>query len=98
MRHEILNYLFSAITRVKGVGGTTSEALCRLLPASMTISGAKIPIIRDLLFHLPIGLLDRRFTCPLSSAPDGVIATFIVKVEAHQPPQLSGRRYGKKPY
>ncbi len=98
MRHEILNYLFSAITRVKGVGGTTSEALCRLLPASMTISGAKIPIIRDLLFHLPVGLLDRRFTCPLVSAPDGVIATFVVKVEAHQPPQLSGRRYGKKPY
>ena len=98
MRHEILNYLFSAITRVKGVGGTTSEALFRLLPASTTISGAKIPIIRDLLFHLPVGLLDRRFTCPLASAPDGVIATFVVKVESHQPPLASARRYGKKPY
>ncbi len=98
MRHEILNYLFSAITRVKGVGGSTSEALCRLLPTSTTISGAKIPIIRDLLFHLPVGLLDRRFTCPLVSAPDGVIATFVVKVEMHQPPPASARRYGKKPY
>ena len=98
MRHEILNYLFSAITRVKGVGGSTSEALCRLLPAATTISGANIPIIRDLLFHLPVGLLDRRFTCPLVSAPDGVIATFVVKVEMHQPPPASGRRYGKKPY
>jgi ATP-dependent DNA helicase RecG len=98
MRHEILNYLFSAITRVKGVGGSTSEALCRLLPTSTTISGAKIPIIRDLLFHLPVGLLDRRFTCPLVSAPDGVIATFVVKVEIHQPPPAGARRYGKKPY
>lgn len=98
MRHEILNYIFSAITRIKGVGGSTSESLCRLLPASMTISGAKIPIIRDLLFHLPIGLLDRRFTCPLSSAPDAVIATFVVRVEIHQPPPASARRYSKKPY
>ncbi|MEQ1705131.1 MAG: ATP-dependent DNA helicase RecG [Rickettsiales bacterium] len=98
MRHEILNYLFSQVTRVKGVGGSTSEALCRLLPLSTAIAGAKIPIIRDLLFHLPVGLLDRRFTCPLVSAPDGVIATFVVTVEMHQPPPASGRRYGKKPY
>lgn len=98
MRHEILSYLFSAITRVKGVGGSTSEALCRLLPVSTTIAGANLPIIRDLLFHLPVGLLDRRFTCPLVSAPDGVIATFVVKVEMHQPPATGARRYGKKPY
>ncbi len=98
MRHEILSYLFSAITRVKGVGGSTSEALCRLLPVSTTIAGANLPIIRDLLFHLPVGLLDRRFTCALASAPDGVIATFVVKVEMHQPPAMGARRYGKKPY
>ena len=98
MRHEILNYLFSGISRVKGVGGSTSEALCRLLPVSTTIAGAKIPIIRDLLFHLPVGLLDRRFTCPLVSAPDGVIATFVVTVETHLPSPTSARRYGKKPY
>lgn len=98
MRHEILNPLFSVVTRIKGVGGTTSAALCRLLPVSTVISGTKIPIIRDLLFHLPIGLLDRRFTCPLKTAPDGVIATFVVKIELHQPPPNSGRRFGKKPY
>ncbi len=98
MRHEILNYLFSAVTRVKGVGGSTSEALCRLLPAPTVISGATLPIIRDLLFHLPVGLLDRRFTCPLAEAPDGVIATFVVTVEIHQPPLAGARRYGKKPY
>jgi len=98
MRHEILNYLFSQVTRVKGVGGSTSEALCRLLPVLTAIAGAKIPIVRDLLFHLPVGLLDRRFTCPLVSAPDGVIATFVVTVETHQPPPASARRYGKKPY
>lgn len=98
MRNEILNHLFSSITRLKGVGGTTSQALQRLLPSATAISGAQVPIIRDLLFHLPVGLLDRSFTCPLSSAPDGVIATFVVKVETHIPPPASARRYGKKPY
>lgn len=98
MRHEMLNYLFSAVTRVKGVGGSTSEALCRLLPAPTVISGATLPIIRDLLFHLPVGLLDRRFTCPLNEAPDGVIATFVVTVEIHQPPPAGSRRFSKKPY
>lgn len=98
MRHEILNYLFSAVTRVKGVGGSATAALQRLLPVSQVVSGASIPIIRDLLFHLPVGLLDRRFTCPLMEAPDGVIATFVVKVESHQPPLAGARRYGKKPY
>ncbi|MEQ1789910.1 MAG: ATP-dependent DNA helicase RecG [Rickettsiales bacterium] len=98
MRHEILNYLFSAVTRVKGVGGSATGALQRLLPASTVVSGASIPIIRDLLFHLPVGLLDRRFTCSLREAPDGVIATFVVRVESHQPPLASARRYGRKPY
>lgn len=98
MRSEVLNYLFSPVTRVKGVGGSVSAALQRLLPASQLVSGASLPIIRDLLFHLPVGLLDRRFTCPLREAPDGVIATFVVRVEAHQPPLSSARRYGKKPY
>ncbi len=97
MRHEMLNYLFSAVTRVKGVGSSTSEALCRLLPAPTVISGATMPIIRDLLFHLPVGLLDRRFTCPLNEAPDGVIATFVVTVEIHQPP-VGSKRFSKKPY
>ncbi len=83
---------------MKGVGGTTSEALCRLLPPSMTISGAKIPIIRDLLFHLPASVLDRRFTCSLTEAPADVIATFVVRVDTHLPPAAAARRYGKKPY
>jgi ATP-dependent DNA helicase RecG len=98
MRHPVLFPLFAPITRIKGVGGTTSEALSRLLPVSTTIAGAKIPIIRDLLFHLPVGLLDRRFTCALNAAPDGVIATFVVRVQTHLPPPAAARRFGKKPY
>ena len=75
-----------------------SGALQRLLPVSQIVSGAQAPIIRDLLFHLPVGMLDRRFTCPLAQAPDGVIATFVVRVESHLPPPAGKRKYGKKPY
>lgn len=98
MRDERLNLLFTPITRLKGVGGGTAKALARLLPAATQITSAGFPIIRDLLFHLPVGVVDRRFTCPLASAPDGVVASFVVKIIAHQPPPAAGRRFGKKPY
>lgn len=97
MRDGSLFYLYSSITRIKGIGGATSQALQRLLPASTAMSGAVLPTVRDLLFHLPSGIVDRRFTCPLSQAPDGVIGTFVVTVDAHVPPPPT-RRASKKPY
>ena len=96
MRPESLFYLFSPITRVKSVGGATAEALVRLLPAATAVSQSTVPIVRDLLFHLPVGIVDRSMTYPLSEVPDGVVATFVVTVELHQPPPRG--RYGKVPY
>lgn len=52
--------------------------------------------MRDLLFHLPVGLVDRRFSCPLREAPKDVVATFVVTVDEHIPPKQ--KRYGKQPY
>ena len=95
MRPESLYFLFSPITRIKGVGGATASALQRLLPPSTVIAGSTVPVVRDLLFHLPVSIVDRRFTCPLYSAPDGVVATFVVTVEEHFPPP---QRRGKSPY
>lgn len=91
MRPEILYYLFSPVTRLKGVGVSVAEALSRVLP------GEGRPLVRDVLFHLPTGLIDRRRSWPLREAPDGETGTFIVKVEAHQPPPR-GRFGGRKPY
>src|SRR5271170_1478193 len=96
MRPESLYFLFSPVTRIKGVGGATASALQRLLPPSTVIAGSTIPVVRDLLFHLPIGIVDRRFTCPLHAAPEGVVATFVVTVDEHFPPP--NRRGGKSPY
>lgn len=97
MRDESLFFLFSPVTKIKGLGTATSDALRRLLPPATSLSGTSEPIIRDLLFHLPVSLVDRRFTCPLNQAPEGVIATFIVDIDAHFPPP-AGFRGGKRPY
>ncbi|MGE0755347.1 MAG: ATP-dependent DNA helicase RecG [Alphaproteobacteria bacterium] len=93
MRDERLYFLFSEVTRIKGVGHAVAKNLERLLPAA-TEPGS-IPRVRDLLFHLPIGILDRRFTCPLPEAPDGKVATFVVHVDEHVPPPV---RRSSKPY
>ncbi|NDG05006.1 MAG: DEAD/DEAH box helicase, partial [Alphaproteobacteria bacterium] len=95
MRPESLYYLFSPITRIKGVGASAAMALSRLLPAATTIGGGD-PIVRDLLFHLPVGVVDRCFTCPLREAPDGAVGTWVVTVESHQTPPRS--RFSKSPY
>ncbi len=96
MRHESLFFLYSNITRIKGVGGATAKAFERLLPVATAMEGGTVPTVRDLLFHLPVGIVDRRVTYPLNQAPDGMIATFVVTVSKHEPPPL--KRGAKKPY
>ena len=96
MRPESLYFLFSPVTRVKGVGPALAKTLERLLPPATAIAGSHVPIVRDLLFHLPVSILDRRFTCPLNKAPADTIATFVVTVQEHLPPKQ--KRYGKQPY
>lgn len=93
MRDESLFFLFSPISRVKGIGDATARNLARLLPTATALSGDSTPLVRDLIFHLPTGLLDRRFMPSLVSAPEGVIATFVVHVDAHTPPKLRGKPY-----
>jgi ATP-dependent DNA helicase RecG len=51
------------------------------------------PRVVDLLWHLPTGLVDRRFSPPIDSAPDGVIVTVTVTVDEHRAP-----RHKRQPY
>ncbi|MDX2072761.1 MAG: ATP-dependent DNA helicase RecG [Alphaproteobacteria bacterium] len=96
MRDPLLYPLFAPVSHIKGVGSSASEALMRLLPQATQRDGGGLPIVRDLLFHLPTGMIDRRQTFPLAEAPDGAVATFVVTVEEHLAPKNS--RYSKKPY
>ena len=76
MRPEILFPLFAPVTGLPGIGARYGKLVERL-------AGAKIV---DLLWHLPVDIIDRRFTPKIMAAPAGAIATLTVTVEAHLRP------------
>jgi len=75
MRPELLNQYFTDIERLPGIGKRSKLALERL-------TGTRI---RDLLFHLPNGVIDRRYRPTIAAATPGAIVTFEVTVNEHQP-------------
>ncbi len=76
MRPEILFPIFAPVTSLKGVGPRIAKL----------IEGIAGPHIADLFWHLPSGLIDRRFAPRIADAPSGVIATITVDVVSHHPP------------
>jgi ATP-dependent DNA helicase RecG len=76
VRPAILNPLFAEVTDLKGVGprlGKLFQKLCG-------------PHVVDLLWHLPVDIIDRSFRPQVADAPEGRIATLTVTVEQHQKP------------
>lgn len=82
MRPEILFDLFAPVTSLEGIG----SRLARLIEK---LAG---PRRIDLLWHLPTGLIDRRFAPRLADAPPDRVITVTVRVVAHQPPRPGGRQ------
>src|SRR5260370_40141906 len=79
MRPALLDSLFAPVTALSGVG----PQLGRL------VERAAGPLVVDLLWHLPVGLVDRRAAPPIrelnpSDWPDAV-GTLKVRVEQHEP-------------
>ena len=83
MRPSILYPLFAPVTSLGGVGGQTAKALARL----------DLHRVIDLLWHLPSGLIDRRYRPPLADAEPGRIATLRVRVLEHAPPRRPRQPY-----
>ena len=75
MRPEILFPVFAPITTLPGVGPRIAKSIGR----------AAGETIVDLFWHLPNGLIDRRFAPVIADAVEGVIATITVKVDRHYP-------------
>lgn len=76
------------LSRIPAIGAQSLAHLARLL-----LRDAKAqPLVKDLLFHLPVSVVDRRFSPPLSDAPAGVVATFLVKTEQYVQPPRAGRQ------
>ena len=76
MRPEILNPLFRPVGALKGVGPRFAKLIEKLAG----------PVVADLLWHLPSGLIDRSFTPKIAEAPAGMVATLTVRVDGHAPP------------
>ena len=83
MRPEVLFPLFAPVTALAGIG----PRLAKLFEA---LSG---PHVVDLCWHLPSGLIDRRYSPKLNEAEPGRIATLILTVGAHRPPRNRRQPY-----
>ncbi|HTH95936.1 MAG TPA: ATP-dependent DNA helicase RecG [Stellaceae bacterium] len=83
MRPEILYSLFTPVTRLKGIGPNLGRLIERAIGNNLV----------DLLWHLPVGIIDRRYRPPVAEAQPGSIATLTVTVDAHWPPASSRMPY-----
>jgi ATP-dependent DNA helicase RecG len=75
LRPEILNPLFRPATSLPGVG----PKIARLFEK---VAGERVV---DVLWHLPVGIIDRSYSPKVRDALPGSIATLSVRVDAHQP-------------
>src|SRR5579883_2814272 len=85
MRPSVLFPVFASVTSLPGVGPRLATLFDRAVGAD-TEAGAKAKVA-DLLWHLPTGLIDRRFAPKVAEAPEGVIATLTVQIDRHMPPR-----------
>lgn len=83
MRPEILYPLFCGIETIKGIGERSYKLASKLV-------GDKVA---DMLWHLPSGIIDRRYAPKISEAIPGRIATISAKVIEHLPPKTSKQPY-----
>jgi ATP-dependent DNA helicase RecG len=83
MRPTILFPLFASITSLRGIGP-------KLAPVFERLCG---PHIVDMLFHLPNGVIDRRYRPKLRTADKDRIATLTLRITEHLPPARAGKPY-----
>lgn len=84
MRPEILFPLFAPATSLSGVGP-------RFAKLFETLTGG--PAVLDLCWHLPSGLIDRRYAPPLAEAVPGRVATLTIEVDEHRVPPTRRQPY-----
>jgi ATP-dependent DNA helicase RecG len=84
MRPEILFELFKSVTTLQGVGPRNAKTL-------ETATGGDRLV--DLLWHLPVNIIDRRYAPKIAEANAGVVATMTVEVLKHKKPHNSRSPY-----
>jgi ATP-dependent DNA helicase RecG len=88
---------FAGVESLKYIGPASRDALKRLLRVTREVEevATRPPVIRDLLFHLPRGLIDRRTLTPIRDLKKGVYAVIEATITEHRPPPA---RASRKPY
>jgi ATP-dependent DNA helicase RecG len=82
VRPAILDRLFAPVTALAGIGPQMAKLFERLAG----------PLVIDLVWHLPTGIVDRRAAPPLKDLEHQAIVTVRLKVEGHAP------GHGRRPY
>jgi ATP-dependent DNA helicase RecG len=82
LRPALLDHLFAPVTALPGIGPQLGRLFERLAG----------PLVVDLLWHLPSGVIDRSATPTVAALEADRVATLQVRVEAHE----AGR--GRRPY
>lgn len=82
-----LDPVFRALTALPGVGPKNAQLFEKLLGG---------PKVLDLLWHMPIDFIDRRFSPRVVDAPEGRIATMELTVVSHAPNARRGLPYRVK--
>ena len=91
MRPALLNPLFAGAAGIKGIGHKLDKLLASFLRPSHGAAGDTTRIL-DLLFHLPRGLVDRRFRPRIGDLPQSGVVTVEVTVGRHRPPPPNNKR------
>jgi ATP-dependent DNA helicase RecG len=89
MRPAILHPLFATVSTLAGVGPRLEKAFQRLVGRDPS-SAARVV---DLVFHLPVGVLDRRLRPKLADAPTNTLVTVEIIPERHRPAAKRGTPY-----
>jgi ATP-dependent DNA helicase RecG len=94
MRASALYPWFTAVTALKFIGPASTAFLAKLLRPTRAVEevATRDPILRDLLFHLPNGLVDRRRITLISALEAGSYATVEVTIAEHVAPPNIRRR------
>lgn len=82
MRPEILFPLFKSVTSLPGIGPRMEKRV-------EDLAG---PHVADLCWHLPTGLVDRRYQPKIAEAKEGEIATITVNIGSHIAPPAGNKR------
>lgn len=88
MRPEILNPLFASLAGLPGIGPKSLRLYDRLLAAG---DGRDEARVLDLLFHVPVGIVDRRLKPGIARAPEGAVVTLELRIDRHRPPPPGSR-------